>query len=62
MYHDFLPPTLVYPGVGFPYYSYPCTMTCGLDDSRDPHSVPLPYHLPPTTWGMYHGHFTPFKG
>ena len=32
MYHDFLHATLIYPGVGFPYYDYPmhidmCTPT-----------------------------------
>ena len=28
-----LPPTLVYPSVGFPYFSYPCTMVCDLEPS-----------------------------
>ena len=49
MYHDFLPPMLIYLGVGFPYYGYPSTITCGHDDFPNSLSVPLPYDLPPTT-------------
>ena len=55
---QFLPPTFIYPSVGFPYYSYPCTMACGLEPSPN---APLcsiiisheTYHLMDVTW-TYH--------
>ena len=58
----FLPPTFIHPSVGFPYFSYPCTVACDLEPSSDVHSIPPLYHMPPIAWWIYHGHVTPFRG
>jgi len=62
MYHNLLPPALIYPGVGFPYFSYPDSLKCGLDVFPNPHFVPSLYYLPPTISGIYQGHITPSRG
>lgn len=41
----FLPPTSIHPCVGFPHYSYHCTISWGLEPSLATHSVPSLFHM-----------------
>ena len=52
-----LPPTFIYPSVGFPYLSCACTVACGLEPSPDAplHSIIIShttYHLMNVPWTL----------
>lgn len=61
MYHDFLPPIIIYPCVGFPYFSYHDSFTCGLHVFSNPHSFSSLCHFALATWRTHQGYVTHFR-